>query len=324
VGLIAAFVLSVHPFLIQLSARGLREEWFSVLLLLFVHYGYVKSSLAPWLRVAVSGLLAGCILLTRSECLPMIVILLLLYPLLAGRRWNYATAIIALLLGVSLWLPHQYSMYREHGDFFYTANQYARFYTNREFAGKPGFPTREEVRVKGMYYGPKITPLSFYCGLHSPWQLASGSLLGFAKIHLKMPLSFISGRGNAAAVLYSITSIKEEPRFSKMLSFMGLAGKLLIDTWWANVMGCSVLLAFLLGLILLGIFRCWLMYVYLILFQLHTSFLAYLGLDERLCVQSYPLIALCCGFSLYVLYSYRTGKSRLSQGICSCGVNTVS
>ncbi len=37
-----------------------------------------------WARAVVSGLIAGCIVLTRSECLPMIVIIVLLYPLLAG------------------------------------------------------------------------------------------------------------------------------------------------------------------------------------------------------------------------------------------------
>ncbi len=68
---------------------------------------------------------------------------------------------------------------------------------------KPGFPSKEEIMVKGMYYGPKITPLDYYCKSHTPGQLVYGSLIGFATIHLQMPLAFISGRGNAETVIHS-------------------------------------------------------------------------------------------------------------------------
>jgi hypothetical protein len=160
-GLTAAFILSIHPYLIQLSARGLREEWFTALILLFVYCGYITPALSGRVRAVLSGFIAGCIFLTRSECFPMIAIILLLYPLLIGRKWSYAMAAFALVLSICLWLPHQYNMYKKYGDFFYTANQYARFYANREFAGTPGFPTTEEIAAKGMYYGPKISPLAY-------------------------------------------------------------------------------------------------------------------------------------------------------------------
>jgi hypothetical protein len=306
VGLIAAFILSVHPYLIQLSARGLREEWFAALLLLFVYYGYVRSSLNSWVRAVVSGLIAGCILLTRSECLPMMVIILLLYPLLVRLRWNYAMATIAIVLSLSLWIPHQYRIYKNYGDFFYTSNQYARFYTNREFAGKPGFPTKEEIMVKGMYYGPKTTPLDYYWNLHTPGQLLYGSLAGFITINLRMPLSFISGRGNAETVIYAVKRVMQNHGMKEVLNVIRLAGRLVRDNLLANLMGLVILLSFLAGLLLMGIHHHWMIFFYLIIFQLHTSFLASLGLDQRLTIHSYPLIALCCGYCVTRLFKKET------------------
>ena len=94
---------------------------------------------------------------------------------------------VALVLGILLWLPHIYSISKKHGDPFYTMNKYARFYANREFMGKPGFPTKEEVIEKGMYTGPQITPVEYYFGLHTPWQLVKYNLIGFTKIHINMP-----------------------------------------------------------------------------------------------------------------------------------------
>jgi 4-amino-4-deoxy-L-arabinose transferase-like glycosyltransferase len=301
-GLTAAFILSVHPYLIQLSARGLREEWFTALLLLFLYIGCVRSSIRRWASAVVSGIIAGCIVLTRSESFPMIAIILLLYPLLTGRKWNYAMAALALVLSLSLWIPHQYSIYKKYGDFFYTANQYARFYANREFAGTPGFPTKQEIGEKGMYYGPKITPLAYYWNLHSPRQLLSGSLAGFIKINLRMPFSFISGRGNAETVIYAVRRVMQNHGMKEVLNVIRLAGRLVRDNLLANVMGLVILLSFLAGLVLMGRHHHWKIFFYLIIFQLHTSFLASLGLDQRLTIHSYPLIALCCGYCVQRLF----------------------
>jgi 4-amino-4-deoxy-L-arabinose transferase-like glycosyltransferase len=324
-GLTGAFILSIHPYLIQLSARGLREEWFTALLLLFVYFGYVRSPISRWSRAVVSGIIAGCIVLTRSESFPMIAIILLLYPLLTGKKWNYAMAAVALVLSISLWLPHQYSMYKKYGDFFYTANQYARFYANREFAGTPGFPTTEEITAKGMYYGPKITPLAYYWNLHSPQQLLFGSLMGFAKIHLKMPLAFISGRGNAGTMLHATDGILQNPGVKHIAGWLTLAGRLFMESWLAIIMGLSVLLSFFAGLVLLGRKGEGMLFFYLIVFQIHTSFLASLGLDQRLTVHSYPLIALCCGYFIQSVLrrGYAAAFARQTGGRCCADDSTA-
>jgi 4-amino-4-deoxy-L-arabinose transferase-like glycosyltransferase len=309
VGLIAAFIMAVHPYLIMLSARGLREEWFCVLLLLFVYFSYVTSFRSAWARVAVSGLIAGCIVLTRSEFFPVLAIVLFLYPLLARLHWNYAMAAASLVLCISIGVPHQYSMYKKYGDVFFTANQYARFYANREFAGQPGFPSDEDIMLKGMYYGPKISPVDYYCKYHTPWQLVYGSIIGYARIHLQMPFAFVSGRGNAQTVIHEANAIKNNPGAEAVMNVIRLAAKLFKDRWMSNLMGIAVFLTFIAGLVLIGVCRHWMLYVYLIAFQAHTSFLAFLGLDERLTVHSYPLIALCCGFCVFSLFGNRSDQN---------------
>jgi len=309
VGLTAAFILSVHPYLISLSARGLRAEWFTTLLLLFIYYGCIKSTMTSRWRMVITGFLTGCVLLTRLESFLMLVIVLALYPFVAREKWNFRMVFITLILGVSLVIPHLYSVYEKHGNPFYTVNQYARFYANREFMGKPGFPTKEEIIEKGMYTGSTITPLEYYFILHTPWQCVKYSVIGFVKIHLNMPFHFALGKGNLRKVSYSIKELRENFTSTQMMKTCKLFISILRKDFWDYFMTFAVLTSFLVGLILSAFSRCWMLYLYMFSFQVQTSFLAYLGLDPRLSVHSYPLIALCGGYTIYWSYHCLSRKS---------------
>jgi len=299
VGLIAAFILSVHPYLVSLSARGLRAELFTTLLLLFIYFGYIKTSMNSRWRVLFAGFLTGCILLTRSESLPLLVIILVFYPILSRPQWSYKMVLVTLILGILLWIPHIYSLSEKHGDPFYTMNKYTRFYANREFMGKPGFPTKEEIIEKGMYTGPEITPAEYYFKLHTPWQLIKYNVIGFIKIHITMPFSFALGKGNLRKVTYSIKELRGNYGREQLIKTGKLFISILRKDFWNYFMTFIVLMSFLGGLILMALSHSWIMFLYLVLFQMQTSFLAYLGLDARLSIHSYPLIALCCGYALY-------------------------
>lgn len=309
VGLSAAFILSVHPYLISISASGFRSEWFVTLLLLFIYCGYVKTDMTSRWRVLITGFLMGCILLTRSECLPMLVITLVLYPLLAKEKWNYRMVMITLIVGISLLMPQLYSIYKKHGTPFYTVNQYARFYANREFMGNADFPSREEIAEEGMYTGVKITPIEYYFKMHTPWQFIKYNVVGFTKIYLRMPLSFVSGRGNLRKVIFRIDRLKNDFSISEIRKLLKLSGTILREKMWANLMGGIIFITFLAGLLLIGGGRHWMLYVYMIIFQLNTAFIAYLGLSERLSVHTYPFVAICCGFTFYKAYQRFLGKS---------------
>jgi len=206
-------------------------------------------------------------------------------------------------------IPHLYSIHKKHGSPFYTVNQYARFYANREFMGKPGFPIKEEIIEKGMYIGPNITPLEYYFKLHTPWQCLRYSIIGFAKIHLTMPFHFALGKGNLRKVSYRIKELRENFTSEQVIKACKLFISILRKDFWDYFMTFTVLISFLAGLVLIAFSRCWMLYLYMLSFQLQTSFLAYLGLDARLCAHSYPLIALCCGYSIYWFYHCLSGKS---------------
>jgi hypothetical protein len=90
-------------------------------------------------------------------------------------------------------------------------------------------------------------------------------------------------------------------------------------------MALSVLLSFFAGLVLLGLKGEGMLFFYLILFQIHTSFLASLGLDQRLTVHSYPLIALCCGYFIQnaVRRGYAAALARQTSGRRCAASSTV-
>jgi hypothetical protein len=302
VGLSGAFILSIHPYLISLSARGLRAEWFTTLVLLFIYFSYLNKEISYRWRVVITGFLTGAILLTRSEYLPAVVIVLLFYPFLAGSKWNYKMILITLIMGISLLTPHLYSVYKKHGNPFYTVNAYTRFYANREFMGKPGFPTKKEIVEKGMYTGAPLTPLDYYFRMHTPWQFIKYNVVGFTKIYLRMPLSFISGRGNLQDVIFRLEALQNDFSINEITNFLKHAGSLLREKIWANLISGIVCISFLLGVLLIGGSGHWMLYVYMVILQINTAFIAYVGLSERLSVHTYPCVALCCGFTLYWIY----------------------
>ena len=295
--IIAAFILSIHPYLISLSARGFRAEWFTTLVLLFVYYGCVKDAISRRRRIVVISLLIGCILLTRSESLFMIAGIMIVNPLFTNK-WNYKMVLITIILGFSLLLPHLYSIYKIHGTPFHTVNIYTRFYANREFSGQPGFPTKEELATEGMYTGRKITPAEYYFSLHTPWQLVHYSTVGFVKIHLTMPLYFALGKGNLKSIEYELGMLKSNPNLRQLVVSAKQVISIIQKDWLDYTLASLLLGFFVLGVFLIAFSPNRILLVYMFLFQVQTSFIAYLGIDSRLTVHSYPFMALCCGYSI--------------------------
>ena len=171
VGLSAALILAIHPYLIELSARGLRGELYTVLLLLFLYFGYIKTDLTSTQKTVLTGFVMGLLFLTRSESFSILPCMVFCYIFTRKSRWGLRMAVAAIVIGTLLCLPHFYNTYKKYGDPFYAANRHARFYANREFAGKPGFPTQVEIAKEGMYIGPKITPFEYLFKLHTPKQI---------------------------------------------------------------------------------------------------------------------------------------------------------
>jgi 4-amino-4-deoxy-L-arabinose transferase-like glycosyltransferase len=297
-GLIAACILAVHPYLIALSARGLREELFTTLLLLFIYCGHIKPDLSPRARAVTCGVLAGCLLLTRFECLPLLFLTLACYLILLRRQWNVRMAAAVLAVAIVLVLPHLYNTYTRYGDPFYAVNHHTRFYANIEFAGQPGFPTAEQIAQEGWYAGPRITPFEYYFKYHSLWQVAARSTMGFGRTTFAMPGSFAEGKGNLERVTHSLEELKSDFNSRRLLETLKLFYTLIAKDIADYLMATMLLLSFLSGIILFIWKRWWILFVYLIVFQIQTAFIASVGIEDRLAVHAYPMIALCCAYAL--------------------------
>jgi hypothetical protein len=297
-GVCAALVMALHPYLIELSTQGLRAECYTTLLLLFIYYSNVKKELGRWPRVVLSGVLVGSILLIRSEALPMLFAIMFCYPLILKSKWNYPQVAVVMLIGVSMYLPHLVSTYSKTGDPFYAVNFHTRFYRNLEFMDQPGFATGEELEEDGMYIGPEISPFEYYFKLHTPGQLIRGSLEGFVKTYFNMPLYFAFGKGNQRKVKHCLKELRDDKSISRFFESSGLIINVVISDFIDYFLAVVILTFFLIGLLLTGYKGYWALYLYILMFQLQTSYIASLGLNARLGVHAYPLVAICCGFAI--------------------------
>jgi len=297
-GLCAGVVVALHPLLIDMSARGLREEWYTTLVLLFIYWVFLKGDARPGIRLLMTGLLAGAILLTRLEAAGMLFSLLLAAVCCDRKRWRVRAAAGALAMGALLAAPHLISTYKTYGDPLYALKRHAAFYRNLEFMGKPGFPSREQISRHGMYTGPEITPLEYFLKLHTPGELIIGSLSGFAKIHLDMTLGFAQGSGALQEVKHAAADLIKGVNLKGLGDVLALTTAIVLKSWPRYAAAALVTTSFLAGLVLLACSPYRLLYLFLVCFQLQTAFLASRGLDCRLTVHSYPLIALCCGYAV--------------------------
>ena len=308
IGLLAAALLAVHPYLIELGARGLREEVFTCLLLLLLTIGRDFPQKSYKAKTISTGLTIGALLLTRSETLPLILAVMVCLMVFYKKTWTWATVLPALCIGVALFSPHLYSTYRQHGNPFYAVNEHTRFYANLEFAGQPGFPTQEEIDVKGLYTGPTITPFDYYFKLHTPLELVTTSAIGFCKTTFAMPLSFASGKGNQKKIFATVPCLKNNTSpADRRDCFSWLASLTLKDSADYCLAACLAL-ALVAGILLLLAHRQLFICSCIVSLQMHTAFIAGgIGLEQRLTVHAYPVIALCCASAIY--YScIRLGK----------------
>ncbi|MGA1794323.1 MAG: glycosyltransferase family 39 protein [bacterium] len=314
VALLAAFLLAVHTYCIEASVRGLRCEFFTLLVLLLLYVTCINEGLGRYTRAVLAGVVTGLLLLTRTEFLLPAVLLFILLPLVSRSRWGITSAPLALLIGLLMLAPHLWGMYKVNGDVFYTSNLGARFYTNLEFAGKPGFPTVKEIEEKGMFVGPRITPKEYFLRLHTPKELLWGNARGLGMVYLALIVRYIPTEAlhefkklpKSPAVIPRQTlprmryiSTEALHEFKKMLKSPATIPRQLLRRH-----AFQVLLALLVGAGLLGgllfLWRTdfWILYLYLILFQVQTAFLFSVGLETQVVAHTWPVALWVAAFFL--------------------------
>jgi 4-amino-4-deoxy-L-arabinose transferase-like glycosyltransferase len=276
VGFLATFFLALHTYCIESSVRGLRCEFFTFLFLLFIYCTFINEKIDPFYRIIGAGILSGLLFLTRTELLFPTVLFFLLLPFIERKKWNLLRALMALMIGITIFIPHLWGMYRVHGDFLYTNNLNARFYTNTEFAGQPGFPSNEEIDQKGMYTGPKVTPFDYFFRFHTLPEFFWRNVWGLTKIYIYLVIRYIPTK-TWGILKEEVRTIGTRTRFIffnhpfrsflSILIGIGLFGGLL--SLWATT------------------YRS--LYFILVLFQTQTAFLFSVGLETQVVAHTWPV-----------------------------------
>jgi len=132
--------------------------------------------------------------------------------------------------------------------------------------------------------------------------------VGFAKIHLSMPFHFAAGKGTLGTVRYVFGELRAKIDGEQLLISSRQLMGILEKHFWDYALTAAILLSFLVGIVLIAFSPYRMLLLYMVFFQVQTSFVAYLGIDSRLTVHSYPLIALCCGCSLWWVSSVLRGR----------------
>lgn len=177
VGLVAAGLLAVNRELVFQSVRGLREEVSTALLLGLLVTLFAVPRAKGVSRWVTAGLLGGGLALIRfTGVLPAVALLAdrALVDITAERRgWRATVARAAAggLVGLGLVTPYLAYSAREFGDPFYSVNVHAKSHRNMEFAGRPGFPSREAI-VQNVFTGSDVTAFEYVFGLHTPREVA--------------------------------------------------------------------------------------------------------------------------------------------------------
>lgn len=207
-GITAGLLVATNGSVVVNSIHGLREELVSALLLLLLgalfagayrqpagSAGATDGGAArdeggleggrrrqPWWRVGVAAVAASAVILTRADMVILgggIVTLAALGQRWRPMRWIATVAVIGLLAG-PMYVGYAFT----HGDAFYPGTYGATVNRNLEFPermGTPGFPTAEEYAANWAA-GPKVSPLHYFFGLHSPGQFVAYSVHGFQRI----------------------------------------------------------------------------------------------------------------------------------------------
>lgn len=267
VGLFAAFLVAINPFLIFNSIRGLKMEIFTCLLLLMFYYLFIREMNLKK-RLITVGILGGLACLLRLESL-VIVFFVLGYFIIKNiirKPQDYKKITIWTACGILITLimvgPFMYNCYKEKGDPFFPLTKHTVAWRNIEFKGQEGFLTVEEVRAN-LYTGKKVTGAEYVFKMHTPKQIAKYITKGYYDSfnkHIKL-----SGTRN--------------PPYDKKIRFI----------FWFG----------LLGILLLLFLRKFDIIVMMSISIFPNVFTVYLGASSRHVMHIYPFFAIITAWFIY-------------------------
>lgn len=205
-GVIVAWLLADHDYLIQSSVRGLREEAYTAALLAVSYVVFVRPRSQSLARQAI-GLAAASAAaqLLRMTSVVMLVPLIAWWGWRAGDcSWRYSIGVLLVVAAVSL--PHLLHNQRTFGDPLYSVNVHAAWFRNYETVVQrhgscEGCPSRADLPANP-YGGPPVTAARYLFGQHGWTELLADTLEGYRRLYLAPTDLFRiqSGTGTALGV----------------------------------------------------------------------------------------------------------------------------
>jgi 4-amino-4-deoxy-L-arabinose transferase-like glycosyltransferase len=180
IGLMSAFFTGVNHYLIFMSVRLLRLELFIITILLLFYILFINHEKNN-VRYILIGIFGGIVCLTRITSLSFVI------PFIIYIFWrekiSYIKMIIPITIITVMVLPHFIHNKKTFGSYAHSVDIHAKWYRNREFKDKPGFPTSKEL-AKNSYTGRPITSFEYIFGMHSIKTVVKRSRKGFSRIFL--------------------------------------------------------------------------------------------------------------------------------------------
>lgn len=235
-GLLAALMVAVSLPLARESVRGMRLEVELVLLLAFIEIAFLAKFRSIWVRAVLAGVLGGALTHMRATYLVGLSLpMLLAFASRKPRGW--AAAALAFGLMAAILFPHRLNGYRLTGDWNWDKN--GRHWANLEFAGQPGYPSKQEAWAHpgGVGEKDKMDPFVYYFKLHTPWQIIEGNARGLWKLFRRLELvGFHRGVQRLTGVNLAPVDI-----LFQGLVLIGLLLALARKWWWLPLTALSLL-----------------------------------------------------------------------------------
>ncbi len=186
--LFASFLWTLNSWDIRYSSSFLREDlilFFNlVLVLLFILLIRNPAKKSTWIGIALLLIAVGsAAALTHLTFFITILGMVIVYNGVSRFRgaWSGRDIGVSIAVYAGIWLvalPYLLFNHHETHAFFAPLHNDARFWRNHEFAGQPGYPTRQQV-MESPYTGEPITPSEYVIGKHSLPEVFGRYLKGY-------------------------------------------------------------------------------------------------------------------------------------------------
>lgn len=208
VGLLVAALLAANPYLVSLSARGLREEAYILAILGMAYVVFVRPcplsvrSQVVWLAVAGA---AAHLLRFNSYVFAIPLLALWAWRQGPGRR-RYVLVPLAVIAAVSA--PHLAHNYQRYGDPLYSVNVHFVWSRNYEFVmlkqtGCEGCPSREAIEVDSTA-GSILGAREYLFGLHTVREVVERTLQGYRDMYLRPTALFEVQSGTGSTLGFAL------------------------------------------------------------------------------------------------------------------------